>query len=308
MEPTPRIASQKRLAAPFDSEFLDKTPTVNAIERSFMVNALASPEVIAQKRHLFLDDRVAVVAIDVIRCATTACAVLAAGARAIRFYGKRDHLIQQMFCDLAALRQRSILCTTIGEFAGRPVPGGVASNSPQLISPALVQHQHMLFLTKNLGDLCCDLISIIQAASGRWCGELLIGCLANFDSVVTVLRAIHPQRVVLCCGGFRKTESLEDQYLGGHLIKTLGIPESRCDDAALAMVAVAEKFPTIARLRAGLASSRVRQVLLHFNMGNDIEASLTGAGIDPALWARMKKIVPRLVWDGDEHWFTPHRV
>lgn len=222
---------------PFDSEFLDKTPAVNAIERDFKVNALSSPEVISQKQHLFLDERITVVCIDVIRCATTACAVLASNAKAMRFYGKRTPLIEQMFVDLGALNTQAIQCTMIGEFAGRPIPGGVASNSPQLIKAKMVQGKHVLFLTKNLGDLCCDLIQIITEERSRWHGEVFIGCLANFESVVAAIRGIHPQRIVLCCGGFRKTESLEDQYIGGHLIKALGIPEGACDDAALAMVA-----------------------------------------------------------------------
>lgn len=291
---------------PFDSEFLDKTPIVNAIERSFQVNALASPEVISQKHHLFLDERVAIVAIDVIRCATTACAVLAAGAQAIRFYGKRDHLIRQMFLDLGKLRRQSVPCTTIGEFAGRPIPGGVASNSPQRITSSLVQSKRVLFLTKNLGDLCCGLMPIIGAERSRWRGEMFIGCLANFDRLVAALQLVHPQRIVLIAGGFRKTESLEDQYFGGHLIQALGIAETRCDDAALAMVAVAEKFPTIGHLRAGLLNSRVRQVLLRFGMGDDIAASLTGAGIAPDLWAKMSETLPRLAWVGEEHWFISH--
>lgn len=307
MQPTPEgqelVNTSGAKKAPFDGEFLDKTPAVNEIERSFKVNALASPEVILQKRHLFLDERVVVVGIDVIRCATTACAVLAADAKAMRFYGKRTPLIEQMFVDLAGLNHRAIQCTTIGEFAGRPIPGGVASNSPGFIKPEQVEGRHVLFLTKNLGDLCCDVVSIITEDRNRWHGEMLIGCLANFDSVVAAIRTIHPQRLVLCCGGFRKTESLEDQYFGGHLIKALGIPESQCDDAALAMIAMAEKFPTVDRLREGLASSRVRQVLEHFGMVGDIEASLTGAGIDPAILARMKETVPVLAWAGDEPWF-----
>lgn len=294
--------------APFDSEFLDKTPTVNAIERNFMVNALSSPEVILQKQHLFLDEKIVVVGIDVIRCATTACAVLASDAKAMRFYGKRTPLIEEMFIDLAKFNAHGLQCTTIGEFAGKAIPGGVASNSPQLIKPELVQGKHILFLTKNLGDLCCDVTRIIAEERNRWHGEMFIGCLMNFDAVVAAIKSIHPQRIVLCCGGFRKTESLEDQYFGGHLIKALGIPEDKCDDAALAMIAMAEKFPTVEKLQEALGSSRVLKVLGHFGMAEDIYASLTGQGIDSDLLMRMRATVPVLAWSGEEHWFIPFQV
>lgn len=293
--------------APFDNEFLDRTPAVNAIERAFTVNALSSPEVIPYKQHLFLDEKIVIVGIDVIRCATTACAVLASRAKAMRFYGKQTPLIEQMFVDVDALRTQAIECTTIGEFAGRPIPGGVASNSPQLITSEMVQGKHVLFLTKNLGDLCCGVTKIITEERSRWHGEMIVGCLMNFERVVAAIQEMRPQRIVLCCGGFRKTESLEDQYFGGQLIKALGIEEARCDDVALSMIAIAEKFPTVDALRNALASSRVKHVLEHFGMSDDIEASLSGAGIDPFLLSRMKETVPVLAWSGAEHWFIPYQ-
>lgn len=209
---------------------------------------------------------------------------------------------------LSTFNAHGINCTTIGEFAGKAIPGGVASNSPQLIKHDLVQGKHVLFLTKNLGDLCCDVTRIIVEERSRWHGEMLIGCLLNFEAVVAAIQNIHPQRIVLCCGGFRKTESLEDQYFGGHLIKALGIPEDGCDDAALAMVAMAEKFPTVEKLQEALGSSRVLKVLGHFGMGEDIFASLTGSGIDPALLDRMRETVPVLAWSEEEHWFIPFQA
>lgn len=217
----------------FDNEFLDKTPFVNQVERSFRVNVLSEPEIICKKEHLFLDEKIVIIGVDVIRCATTSCAVLAAGGEALRFYGKRTELIERLFLDLDRYRKMGLSCITMGEFAGKAMPGGVAANSPKAIVPELVKGQRVLFLTKNLGDLCCDVLDIIGQNPQRWQGEFVIGCLFNLDKIVRFINELGKVRIVVCCGGFRKTESLEDLFFTGKIIKELGIQEEDCDDAAL---------------------------------------------------------------------------
>src|ERR1035437_1555595 len=287
----------------FDNEFLDKTPFVTQIERSYRVNVLSEPEVICKKEHLFLDEKIVVIGVDVIRCATTSCAVLAAGGEALGFYGKRTELIEKLFIDLERYRKNGLSCVTMGEFAGKTMPGGVAANSPKAIFPELVRGQHVLFLTKNLGDLCCDILDIIKQNRERWQGKFIIGCLFNLDRIVKFVRELGKVRIVICCGGFRKTESLEDLFFTGKVIKELDIQEEDCDDAALSAIAVYEKYKTIDNLFVAVKKCRVSKVLTKFGMADDIESSLTGAYIDPYVLKSMVNILPILTWIDDDAWF-----
>jgi len=288
-----------------DIEFRDKTPYVNNIERSFRVNVLSEPEVIKYKQHLFLDDEIIIVGVDVIRCATTSCAVLAAGGKAIRFYGKRTNLIDRLHVDLHRYLLTDIPCVAMGEFAGKPMPGGIAANSPRSICESLVFMKNILFLTKNLGDLCCDILDIIKPYQSRWKGEFIIGCLHNVNAVIDYLKRYADRRIVICCGGFRKTESIEDMFFTGKLIKHLCIPESKCDDAALASIALFEKYQTSIRLLEAIRTSRVSQVLELFGMNDDIEDSITGTKLDPVLLNKMANTIPILSWINDDPWFVP---
>lgn len=287
-----------------DTEFLDKTPFVNQVEKSYRVNVLSTPEAISKKAHLFLDEKVAVVGVDVIRCATTSCSVLAAGAKAVRFYGKRTELIEKLFTDLEHYKKMKIRCVTMGEFAGKKIPGGIAANSPKMITPKLVKGKHVLFLTKNLGDLCCDIIEVIEANRSRWSGDFVIGCLLNLDAVCRFIGKLREIRMVVCCGGFRKTESVEDLFFTGKMITTMKIPEKECDDGALTSIAVYEKYKTIEKLRETIRYCRVSQVLENFGMIDDVESSLTGKHINPRIMRSLTSIVPTLVWKNGDPWFS----
>ncbi len=289
----------------FDTEFLDKTPFVNQVEKCYRVNVISQPEIIRQKEHLFLDEKIVVVGVDVIRCATTASAVLAAGAQALRFYGKRHELIEKLFIDFDRYTQRGLLCATMGEFAGKPMPGGIAANSPKAVSAELVKEKRILFLTKNLGNLCCDVIDIIEKNRTNWQGDFVIGCLFNLERVAKFIRSFGKVRIVFCCGGFRKTESLEDLFFTGKVIKKLEIPEKDCDDAALSAIAVYEKYRTVKKLYTAVKHCRVAQVLSNFGMADDIESSLMGTYIDSAIFRSMKKILPMLNWENGDAWFFP---
>ncbi len=286
-----------------DVEFLDKTPFVNQVEKSYRVNVLSEPEIIVKKGHLFLDEKIVIVGVDVIRCATTSCAILAAGGTAVRFYGKRTELIEKMFVDLDRYKKMGIPCVTMGEFAGKPIPGGIAANSPRVVSPKLVRGKRILFLTKNLGDLCCDIIEIIEENRHRWLGDFVIGCFFNLEKTVSFIQKSGRRRVVVCCGGFRKTESLEDLFFTGKLITMLRIPERECDDGALASIAVYEKYRTTIKLREAIKYCSVSRVLENFNMIDDVESSLTGKYINPTILKSMAGVLPTLTWEDRDPWF-----
>lgn len=280
---------------------------VQSIEKSFSFCTLSTASSIATKRHLLLDERVAVLGIDVLRGATTACAVLAKGAIAVKFYSKKKRSLQALFGKLRRLTREGTSCVAVGESGGTCIAGCVETNSPQGMQSRIVKGRHVLLSTSNMGELCERVLSIIVDNHTRWYGEFLVPCFTNLETTVDIVRKQSPTRVVLCCSGCSMEGSLEDLCLAGHLIQKLRTPADTCDDTSRIAIAIAERYPSAHSLYSDLLNSRIQKVLSYFGRDDDLAASLVGTGIDQHTLSRMARAVPVLYWQKGESWFGTHR-
>lgn len=284
-----------------DLEFYDKTPLVNSIERDFYFNGISNPSVWSSnnKNHLLFDEnKVLVIAIDTVRCATTACKVLDYGAKLIRVYDKTNEDINKLYEKLNFHNfEDPDSCVCIGEYAGKAMPQGLASNSPNQIHVDLVKDKKVLFLSKNLGSVCSSISKSIFNNLDNWHGEFIICCLLNVDLVIEFIKEYQPKRIVFACGGFRKTESIEDLYTAGLIIDSINSDLLTCDDVAISMYSIFKLFASKESLFDALKHTRVAKVLHNFGMESDIFDCILSSNINS---------LPKFKIINNEYWFENH--
>lgn len=272
---------------------------VEAVEKSFYVTGLLTPEAVRYKSHLFLDDRVAVVLADILRCSTTLQVILACDSRGIILQSKygtdgNDRidpvLHEKVFPGIEYL--------TGGEQHGKPMPGALFGNSPREIRPDTVRGRIVYYFSTNLGSAYQNLVATVAANSGRWHGEIFFGCLTNVDPLVRCLQREGFARIVLVGAGFYETPSLEDVVWGGYVIERLRVSPHLLEDGATLMRLAAAAVRSADDRLAAFSTNRIGRALAEYKMEGDIKAVITGDGMDSDLFRKMSQVVGRVRWYG----------
>lgn len=174
-----------------------------------------------------LRDKIAVV-IDVLRASSTIITALNNGAKGI---------IPVEDMDAAGKISQNLdspnflLC---GEKEGRKIEGYDLGNSPYEYTPEAVRQKTIIFKTSN-GTKALKRVAMAK--------EILVGGFLNFESLVTHLRQVEGD-IVLVCAGWRGHLSLEDMLCAGKIIHELtgGSLSEDARDGAKVAFGLYEKF------------------------------------------------------------------
>jgi 2-phosphosulfolactate phosphatase len=156
--------------------------------------------------------------IDVIRATSTICQALASG-------------YERVFCaaeveDARALRDAVGDAVLGGERNNVVIDGFDLGNSPR---EYLQPHEGPLILTTTNGTR-----AIVSTAAR--CDRVLVASLLNLDAVVEAARS-HGEDVVVVCAGVQGTLALDDSYVAGRIVETLGWERSDASEAAARLAA-----------------------------------------------------------------------
>jgi phosphosulfolactate phosphohydrolase-like enzyme len=274
-------------------------PQVLAIAKRFRAAGLPSPEAIERKAGLFtpnfVGERLCVVASDVVRCSTTILTALAAGAAAVTITVKGSE------CGTApseAKRVATLLDLPLvfgGELHGRPIEGGVIGNSPREVKASSVRNTLLHFQSTNFGAAFTGVVPRIKSFNeSGGLAKLLIGSFANIEALAGTVDGFHYDRIFVACGGFYNSASFEDEVFGGELLNLLNIDPHETDDEARLMIAGALLAGSMGKRIDHFQTNWIGRALQQFGMAGDIAAVVSGDGINPTIYERMRSIVPFL--------------
>ncbi|MGW2539955.1 2-phosphosulfolactate phosphatase [Kitasatospora sp. NPDC001574] len=267
---------------------------IQQIDLSYAAVGISSPNTI--QPHLLRPES-DVVIIDALRSTTTDVAVLAAGATHLLIEAKPP---ENVTTDVAAVYRHLFKDGTSfvigGEKHGRPLPGAAFGNSIVAdLVPARVDGAVALKYSTNGGHA---FTTVKHLVAGRPKPTVFLATFANHAAVAARLRE-RGRQVVIVNSAFYGRCSLEDAVVGGRIVRSLGLPNDQLDDDALLMALAADRFGDDAELLTTLHNHRIGTALAHYGHADDIDAAVTGRGVDTTLWTRMRHTVPVATWVGD---------
>lgn len=225
----------------------------------------------------------AVVIVDALRATTSWVAMGAAGAKAIQIVVK----------DYAAIgsvktpRSGDSNWLLGGEKDGKPIPGGVIGNSPTEAHPDLLAGKSIRFASTNGARA-------VQGAA-RFSEHIFLACFANIGSTCDAIVAQGYDRIVFVAGGFYGAATLEDTVVVGRMLQRLidmGILSMHAlDDEARMAVGLASAHANDVALVETLKGAQVGRLLAQIGRADDVDAVVTGKGIDADVWRKMHATV-----------------
>jgi phosphosulfolactate phosphohydrolase-like enzyme len=288
-------------ARPTDAVLNDE---LQANDRAFDVVGLHAPGEL--QAHL-LTAGTAVIIIDIVRCTTTANAIVAAGAQHLYIVVKRDgDDIDDLVHHYEGIAGDGLRLIVGGEKHGKPIPGGLFENSA-LDVPADMSGTNALFCSTNAGRAVEAAAELAPAGSGV---GVFLASMANIDLLADTVATQGFTRIVLGCGGFYGRISLEDAVCGGRSISRMLNkghlpPTAVLDDGATPMVALAEHFDDDEALVDALHHNRIGRALVDYGRERDIAAAITGEHMPSGRWDAMTHTVSQLTWLTGAPAFTP---
>jgi 2-phosphosulfolactate phosphatase len=240
----------------------------------------------------------AILVVDVLRAASTLVAVAAAEATCIHI-GLKPKAAGHEFPDPPPMDGPWAFG---GEKDGKPIPGGEISNSPTDIVPSQFRGRSLFFLSTN-GARALRSAELAEGA------EIFIVCDRNIAATVESALSIGCTTFVIAAGGFYGSATLEDTVCAGRIVQCLiesgKVSHLDLDDEARIGVATAEAFVNDEHLVRVLKGAQVGRLLSEIGRGADVEAVITGKGIHPAIWDRMRSTVLRYQRRNDLGVFVP---
>ena len=202
------------------------------------------------------------VVIDVIRATSTICQALATG-------------YERVWCSAEVEDARALAAeggvTLGGERLGVLIEGFDLGNSPR---------EYLEPRTPGLALSTTNGTRAIVTAAAR-CERVLIASLLNLDAV-TKAAAAHGEDVAVFCAGVKGAFALDDAYVAGRVVESLGFERS---DAAEAAVRLARSYASAEE--AFRASRSGRDLIEH---GPELEADIARCAQESVL-----DVVPRFV-------------
>ena len=204
-----------------------------------------------------VEERTAVV-IDVLRCSTSVCAALAAGARGVIPVRGIDEAVE-MWTKLG-----SDMAVLAGERGGHKIENFQLGNSPLEFTPERVGGKLVVLTTTN------GTAALIE---GRRAAEVLAGAVVNISAVSQRVAAAGRPLTIICAGregGF----SIEDTIGAGMLIDQLasrhGIEIDADDAGSLALLLFRSSRTSLAQT---IAQGEHGRYLRQMGYGADVEAA-----------------------------------
>lgn len=219
-----------------------------------------------------------VVVIDVLRASTTIVTALSNGAKEIIPVNNIESAVKisgSLFGDVT-LRA--------GERNGRMIEGFNLGNSPGEYTREVIAGKSIIFMTSN---------GSVAMVKGRHAKNLVIGGFINLSAIVSFLKQLNEDFVIICAGK-EHNFSLEDAVCAGkiisHLNKELG-DELVLDDSGVAAVAL-DKALGKAILKV-LKNSEHGRYLTEIGFGDDLRvcAEIDTLGVLPVLSGNVIRIM-----------------
>ncbi len=266
---------------------------VEAHESRYDIALFCTPAELKAKPYL-IHGR-SVIQIDTLRNSTSITVALAAGAKDVILYGKREDCLKILAAD-AKLYSGPIL--RAGEIEGQPIPEFDCGNSPLEFQPGKVRGRRVFYASTNNGSALALLLDYTTVNQVFW------ACMLNATTIGTAVRNGHiPLPLLFLCAGFRGTMAMEDMLCAGQILLAAQCqqPPLTLDDGARLAMLAAERYcdsngniHNLEGLCREMKEWRCGSVLTHLNQSPDIEATIYGRGIDPETLRAAKICIPRL--------------
>ncbi|MFN8650441.1 MAG: 2-phosphosulfolactate phosphatase [Gemmatimonadales bacterium] len=196
--------------------------------------------------------------IDILRAATTMCAALTGGARAVVPVASTEEalrLAQTLGADETVLG---------GERNALPIPGFAVGNSPREMTPEVVRGKTVIMTTSNGTG------ALLTVASAP---QVYVACAANFSAVS--MRAHEAwegkEDILVVCAGREHRFALDDAYCAGRLVETAmggGRGRKGLNDAAIATLDLVRRYGR--KWDRPLATSRAGRELAELGFKDDV--------------------------------------
>ena len=240
----------------------------------------------------YAGEKIAVVAVDALRCSSTILTLLARGALGVTTFSKFDDAGVTEVDDERAAKTLGATIALAGELHGHPLPGGIVGNSPVEASYTNVDDLMIRFSSTNFGQLLSTLLPLadqFEAAGGK--ATVFVASFANAKAVAEAIKAENYSRVALAAGGFYSVGTIEDLACCGSIIEAMGIHIDSCDDEAVGMVSVSRLLQDPVERLAACERTLIGRSLVRFGRGIDIAAAVTGEGVEPETRQRMRNLI-----------------
>ncbi|HWA58716.1 MAG TPA: 2-phosphosulfolactate phosphatase [Gemmatimonadales bacterium] len=196
--------------------------------------------------------------IDILRAATSMCAALAHGARAV--------------VPVASTEEALRLATTLGAsetvLAGErnalPIPGFAVGNSPREMTPEVVRGKTVIMTTSNGTG------ALLAVASSP---QVYVACAANFSVVSARAHETwtRGEDLLIVCAGREQRFALDDAYCAGRLVEAAtggGRGRKGLNDAAIATLDLVRRYGRT--WERPLAASRAGRELVELGFKEDL--------------------------------------
>ncbi|MBS1778037.1 MAG: 2-phosphosulfolactate phosphatase [Bacteroidetes bacterium] len=284
---------------------LRPTPTtVVDVMKSLTIIGMGTPSIAMEKCSMlfqpdFISNKIAIVAIDVVRCTSTLLACFAAGVRSVTVTVKGNEERGTTLSQSQLVSEKLGAELVIGgELKGLPIPGGVISNSPAEAAVCkTLAGKHLHFESSNFGKTFSAIAKMtydfIQIGGDA---QIFIASTSNTVSITDSLKAGGFNKIYFVCGGFYNGITLEDEFVAGEIIHGLNIDFIELDDEARMMSILYKSCNTYEERLAMISTNSVTKLLEKFDKQGDIETVLNGKDIPNDVWHKMTTIVPIVTW------------
>lgn len=196
--------------------------------------------------------------IDILRAATSMCAALTGGARAVVPVASTEEALR--------LAQTLGAAETVlaGERNALPIPGFAVGNSPREMTPEVVRGKTVIMTTTN------GTAALLAVASAP---QVYVACAANFSAVSARAHDawVNKEDILVVCAGREQRFALDDAYCAGRLVETAmggGRGRKGLNDAAIATLDLVRRYGR--KWDRPLATSRAGRELAELGFKDDI--------------------------------------
>ncbi|MFZ1682799.1 MAG: 2-phosphosulfolactate phosphatase [Candidatus Zixiibacteriota bacterium] len=237
-----------------------------------------------------------IVQIDTLRNSSAITVALAAGAESVRLFGKGEDGLADLRFQADRFNGPALLA---GEVEGQPIDGFDCGNSPREFTRERVAGRHIFYASTNNGRA----LENVRGIGGR--GKVVWGCMLNGQAVGRAMaQAVIQLPLLFLCAGFRGTLAKEDLICAGQIMLSAqyhGLDLRTLDDGATVAYRLGQSYfnPNGTVTDAEALCTEMREwrcgsVLALLNQEADIDATVTGAGIDDDVVAIARTCIPML--------------
>lgn len=277
--------------------------SIATVMKNYRGIGMGTPSAMINKCSMLFDEsythhKIAIVVIDAIRCSTTLLACLGAGVKAATITVKGGEKGTSLETARQIATHMNLQMVTAGELNGLPIPGGLIGNSPAEAAACVELHEKFLhFQSTNFGSVFSEVALIVnEFLEMGGAAEIYVASFVNAAAVAKEISMHGYDRVLISCGGFYDSVSLEDNLVGGQILYELSFAMNELDDEAREMLTAFQTFNTPAKQYGILNTNWISRSLAAFGREDDVKTVLWGEGIALPTYNRMKNLVPKVEW------------